>query len=256
MILSYIPTVYNRRVETSYVPPEVLAQAAADDQKDDQDDNQSTGNSNNFGQSDPASGTSNPGGSGLGDDSSGQLANALSGGDAMAGGEGGGQNNGPTLDLKEQFQLISTLISPFGWMQSILGGEAETDQQKQAEQEREAKTDRAIAAQQQVWQKQQAQTQQKTEALREQIEAIKSQAQGMHHIKTGSALKQRTTSDPAETDLVLTERSFKDASKEEAKHRQHGIVVPQGTQKGPVDFGTLSKQKSGMQKATELPMGE
>lgn len=233
---------YNKEVENSFVPPEVLAQAAAGDQKDDQADDQTQ--------------TATPAPSGLPLDpqaassSNANASNALAGQDAIGGGEGSSSSS-QTLTLKEQLKMLS----PLGLLHAMLGL-GPSQEQQQADEQRAAQRQQQVLMEQQRYQQFEQERQQRTEALRSEIEDIKAQGHQYRHTPQGSVLFQRTTDTPSITERDLATRALKDAARAQAQHQQQGAAVPKGKQTGPVDFGTLAKQKSGMQKASEMPMGE
>ncbi len=232
-------------MENSYVPPEVVRQySQQDDQKDDQPDDQSsstqsTGNT-------PAS--FDPGQS-VGSATN-QQGNGLAGQDQFASGGEGSSNTSQTLSLKEQLKMLS----PLGFLTALLGLQP-SQQELENRQKQAAKQEQLVFQSQQQWQARQAQEQQSKMALREEQESIRTQGRSFGKPRADSVLFQRVTDNPSQADTQLLTRSAKDAQELRARAAQTGNA-PKGKQQGPVDFGTLAQQNQGMQKASEMTMGE
>jgi len=258
----YLPevgrTVYNDLMETSYVPPEVAAQYGnqGDSTGDEEQDSGSSSQSQttddsqadpfgNFGSADPSqAGGANGATPGLsGSDPVGQQA-----GDQAT-------PSGPqeTLTLKQQLQMLS----PFAFLQALAGqtlGE-KTQEQQQAEQQLQARQQQISQREQQNWQMRQQQQQAEQSQIAQQVDSMKAQGQSIAGKKSSVLFSQTTQGDLSE--MTLTEQALKDAQHETAKHRQSGVGDPGSKAKqGPASMGDLAQQKSGMQKASEMSMGE
>lgn len=241
-------------MESSYVPPEVAAQYAnqSDQPSDDEQDSSSSSQSqtsddtNIFGGSDPSQGAGS------------QSIPGLSGSDPV--GQQTGDSNtatGPqeSLTVQQQFQMLS----PLGLLGAITGqvmGE-KTQEQQQAEQHAQMRQQQLQQGEQQSAQMQQQRIQAEQAQITQQVETMKQQGRAMvgKHGQSSVLFSQTTTGDQSE--LSLTERALKDAQQEAAKRRQSGVSDPGSKAKqGPASMGDLAQQKSGMQKASEMSMGE
>lgn len=243
---------YNKDVENSYAPPEVIRQYAnQSDQKDDQaDDTQdtSTTSSSPAPTFDPSQFSGSAGSAGS--PAATNQGNALAGQDFMGSGGEGGKAQSSTLSPQEQLKMLS----PLGIITALLGFEP-TQQEQEAQQKKAAQQEKLVFQSQQSRQARQGQEQQAQMALREEQETIRSQGRTFGQPRPDSVLFQRITDQPSQTDTQLLTRSAKDAQELRTRNQQ-AAGVPQGRQQGPVDFGTLAKQSQGMQKASEMTMGE
>jgi len=252
-------TVYNGLMETSYVPPEVAAQYGnqgdtnGDSGSDEQDSsNSSQSQSTDNSQTDPFGNF----GSGSADPNQAGATPGLSGSDPV-GQQSGDQSTpaGPqeTLTLKQQLQMLS----PFAFLQALAGqtlGE-KTQEQQQAEQQAQMRQQQINQREQQSWQMQQQQQQAEQSQIAQQVDSMKSQGRSIAGKKSSVLFSQTTQGDQSE--LTLVEQALKDAQHEAAKHRQSGVGDPGSKAKqGPASMGDLAQQKSGMQKASEMSMGE
>jgi hypothetical protein len=130
-----------------------------------------------------------------------------------------------------------------------------SQQEQEARQKQEAKQEKLVFQSQQSWQSRQSSEQQAQMALREEQETIKSQGISVGQPRPDSVLFQRIADAPSRADTQLLTRSAQDAQERRSRNQQTA-GVPKGKQQGPVDFGTLAKQSQGMQKASEMTMGE
>lgn len=260
---AYLPegkrTVYNDLMETSYVPPEVAAQygnqgdSNSDSGSDEQDSSSSSqSQTTDDSQADPFGNF----GSGSADPSQSGATPGLSGSDPI-GQQTGDQATpaGPqeSLTLKQQLQMLS----PFAFLQALAGqtlGE-KTQEQQQAEQQAQMRQQQITQREQQSWQMQQQQQQAEQSHVAQQVDSMKSQGRSIAGKKSSVLFSQTTQGDQSEVTLV--EQALKDAQHEAAKHRQSGTGDPGSKAKqGPASMGDLAQQKSGMQKASEMSMGE
>lgn len=243
-------------VESSYVPPEVAAAYAQDDQQGDDQQNQGSGSSvfdpSNSSSQDPSSfdPSSFPP----------ELLNSMGG---MGGGSNDpngsdtsgfeqGQGKGDSVSLKEQLKMLS----PLGLLKAItgqIGGEV-SQQEKEAQQKRSARMARLNQISQTEVSQIQSKKQQDQMARQQEGAALKSQADQFKASK-----KHTIFSSPSENigqaDLNLMRLALESAQQEQIA-KQQTAFVPRGTQKGPVGFGQLAQTKGGSQMATELTMGE
>lgn len=242
-------------MESSYVPPEVAAQYAnqTDQQGDDEQDSQSSSSqnqaaddSNPFGSADPSQAQGQQGVPGLsGSDPVGQQS-----GDAAA-------PSGPqeTLTLKQQIQMLS----PLGFLAALTGqvmGE-KTQEQQHSEQQAQMRQQQLSQKEQQSWQMQQQRVQAEQAQITQQVETMKQQGRAMLGKDGKSSVLFSQTTQGDQSELALAERAAKDAQQQAAKRQQGGVSDPGSKAKqGPASMGDLAQQKSGMQKASEMSMGE
>lgn len=236
-------------MESSYVPPEVAAQYAnqsdqpSDEEQGSQNTQQNQATDDSSGPSVPQTGV--PGLSGS--DPVGQQSDS---GDM---GSSSGTAAQETLTLKQQLQLLS----PMGILRALAGdvfGET-TEQQKQAEQEALWRQQQLQQQEQQRWQAEQQRQQAEETQLTQQVDTLKMQGRSLAGQKSSVLFSHTTQGDQSE--LTLTEQAVKDAQHQAAQRRHGGLADPGSHAKqGPSSLGDLAQQKSGMQKASEISMGE
>lgn len=231
-------------MENTYVPPEVLAQAAAGD-----GDSADTGE-----QDDPATASNSPSahtpmqlpGSGNPNDPH-QGQNPF-----------GGQQQSQTLGFKEQAKELKP-EAVFNSVFSQLFGE-KSDQQKQKEQEALTKLESAIRRSQEEWQAYQERKKQENAQIVQEILEMKTQLSTIAGKKANSIAHSATTgADLSERSLV--EKAMKAAQEEHkrqeaAKHSN----VPKSPRKGPQAEGPEGGAAKGsmvdrMQSGNEHPRG-
>lgn len=231
-------------MENSFVPPEVLRQAAGQSDQPTDDDSEISSSAHDPQQA-------------LNDPASNQMPSSIPGlsGSDPVGQQTGDSPAGPAESLSLKQSLL--MLSPWGLLRAmaegIFGGK--TEAQQQAEQQRLSWQQHVQQSEQQDWQAQQQRQIMQQQQLQQQVETLKSQGRRIGP-NQGSVLFSQTTSGDL-SELRLTEQAVQDAQRQAARQQQRGLSDPgSASKKGPVSVSDVSNQKSGSQKLSEMSMGE